>query len=107
MRRLSLLLALAVSVLVTIGGIAARSPSLPEAKITPATAATTVPVPTPLSTEGGSTMKTEAEIQAMLDRFNGLEHHDIEGDQAEGIYETLLWLQGDRSDDDLAAFIPD
>ena len=52
-------------------------------------------------------MKTKEEIQAMLDRFDGLQHEDIEGRQAEGIYETLLWLQGDRSDGDLAAFIPD
>ena len=104
-KRLSVLLAVAVSVLVTVGGIAARSPSTPEVITTPPMAATTVSVPTP--PERGSTMKTKEEIQAMLDRFDGLQHEDIEGRQAEGIYETLLWLQGDRSDGDLAAFIPD
>jgi hypothetical protein len=52
-------------------------------------------------------MRTQKEIDSMIDRFKGLGSEDIEGEAAEGIYETLLWLDGDRTAEDLAAFIPE
>jgi hypothetical protein len=52
-------------------------------------------------------MRSESEVLALLGRFNGLEHEDIEDTPAEGIYAVLLWFQGHWTDEDVTRHIPE
>jgi hypothetical protein len=49
-------------------------------------------------------IRTNADVMTMLERLQREVPNpaDLDGSTGEGVYETLLWLTGDRPDNDLA-----